>query len=91
MALRLAGLTAVIVHGGAVLAPNALYHRFVTFPGRLERWAALRSERQPVTELSGWKEFRGVFAYTFQLSTTAGALRRDPTGAQRRRIAISSA
>ncbi|MBM3883785.1 MAG: hypothetical protein FJ387_29460 [Verrucomicrobia bacterium] len=39
---------------------GALYNRFVRFPEEEAAWAALRANRQPVTERSDWQEYRGV-------------------------------
>jgi hypothetical protein len=39
---------------------GALYHRLVTFPREEAAWRALRAERQPAPDDSGWTEFRGI-------------------------------
>jgi hypothetical protein len=39
---------------------DALYNRFVRYPGQQAAWAALRAERQHVVEQTGWAEYRGV-------------------------------
>ncbi|HTL59101.1 MAG TPA: hypothetical protein VL361_25735 [Candidatus Limnocylindrales bacterium] len=39
---------------------TALYHRLVQFPKEEAAWQALRAERQPVIDHSGWNEYRGI-------------------------------
>ncbi len=39
---------------------GALYNRFVRFPREEAAWAAIRSQRKPVTENAGWREYRGI-------------------------------
>ncbi|HEY5915356.1 MAG TPA: hypothetical protein VJA21_32640 [Verrucomicrobiae bacterium] len=46
--------------GVLVWLRQGLYHRFVLFPRQEKAWAALREQRQPITNEIGWKEFRGI-------------------------------
>jgi hypothetical protein len=46
----------------------ALYHRLVRFPREEAAWHALRSQRQPVAEQAGWREYRGIFHAHSELS-----------------------
>ena len=39
---------------------GALYNRFVRFPREEAAWQAIRAQRQPVPDPSGWTEFRGI-------------------------------
>ncbi|HNQ73200.1 MAG TPA: hypothetical protein PKN95_06300 [Verrucomicrobiota bacterium] len=39
---------------------GALYDHFVRFPQEEAAWRALRAERQAVTNLAGWPEYRGI-------------------------------
>jgi hypothetical protein len=39
---------------------GALYNRFVTFPREEAAWQELRAQRQPVTNHTGWTEYRGI-------------------------------
>ena len=39
---------------------GALYNRFVRFPREEAAWVQLRTERQPVTNHTGWTEYRGI-------------------------------
>lgn len=39
---------------------DALYRRFVSFPREAAAWQAIRAQRQPVTETTGWSEYRGI-------------------------------
>jgi hypothetical protein len=59
--LWFAGLLVVLL--GVVLLfwlRGALYHRFVHFPREEAAWQALRAQRQPVTNNTGWQEYRGI-------------------------------
>lgn len=39
---------------------GALYNRFVRFPREEAAWLAIRSQRQPVPDQTGWTEYRGI-------------------------------
>lgn len=39
---------------------GALYNHFIRYPREAAAWAALRTQRVPVAEDAGWKEFRGI-------------------------------
>jgi hypothetical protein len=39
---------------------GALYHRFIRFPREERAWQTVRAQRQPVTERTGWNEYRGI-------------------------------
>ena len=39
---------------------GALYNRYVRFPHEEAAWQALRAQRQPVTNSTGWIEYRGI-------------------------------
>jgi hypothetical protein len=59
--LRFTALVLILL--GAVLLfwlRGALYHRFVGFPREEAAWQALRAQRQPVTNDTGWTEYRGI-------------------------------
>lgn len=47
---------------------GALYHRFIGFPREEAAWTALRAQRQPVADTSGWKEYRGILHNHSKLS-----------------------
>ncbi len=59
--LWFAGLVVVLL-GVAVLVwlSGALYNRFVRYPREEAAWQALRAQLQPVTNSTGWTEFRGI-------------------------------
>lgn len=59
--LRFAGLVVILV-GVVVLVwlRGALYNRFVRYPREEAAWQALRAGLQPVTNSTGWTEFRGI-------------------------------
>ena len=59
--LRLAAVAVIlIVLVGLFFMRGALYHRWVRFPQEAAAWSAIRADRQPVTEASGWHEYRGL-------------------------------
>jgi hypothetical protein len=59
--VRLAAVAALLLMAALLVwFRGALYHRFVRFPREEAAWQALRTQRQPVTEDAGWKEFRGI-------------------------------
>jgi len=39
---------------------GALYNHFVRYPRQAAAWQALRAQRQPVRDETGWREFRGI-------------------------------
>lgn len=39
---------------------DALYNRFIRFPRDEAAWQAIRTQRQAVTNLAGWNEYRGI-------------------------------
>ncbi|HOW65560.1 MAG TPA: hypothetical protein P5186_23220 [Candidatus Paceibacterota bacterium] len=68
-ALFVVGAVLLLVGGGlAFWLRGALYHRLVQFPAEATAWAAIRADRQPVTEVSGWNEFRGIIHSHSELS-----------------------
>jgi hypothetical protein len=59
--IRWLGWVAVLLGVAALVwGSGALYRRFVRFPREERAWAALRLERQPVTESGGWTQYRGI-------------------------------
>ena len=38
----------------------ALYHHFISFPREQAAWQAIRAQRQPVKDNTGWNEYRGI-------------------------------
>jgi hypothetical protein len=47
---------------------GALYNRFVRFPRQAAAWQALRRQRAPVTNATGWNEYRGILHSHSKLS-----------------------
>jgi hypothetical protein len=66
---RWAGVLALLMAGATLFwLRGALYNRFVRFPREEAAWAALRAQRQPVTEKTVWKEYRGILHSHSELS-----------------------
>ncbi len=60
-AARLAGALALVVALVCLFwLRGALYHRFVRFPREEAAWQAIRAQRRPVADDSGWTEYRGI-------------------------------
>lgn len=54
------GLLIVLATLALLWMRGALYNYFVRFPKQEAAWAAIRADRHPVREDTGWKEFKGV-------------------------------
>lgn len=68
-AVRWLGIVVVLVAVAlAVWLRSALYNRFVRFPREEAAWAAIRSERKRVAEITGWREYRGILHSHSELS-----------------------
>jgi hypothetical protein len=60
-AFRLTALAVVLVLVLLVFwLRGALYNRFVHYPREEAAWQALRTQRQPVADATGWNEYRGI-------------------------------
>jgi hypothetical protein len=58
---RIAAVGAIlIVSIGLFWMRHAIYHRWIDFPKEAAAWAALRADRQPVAEKTGWTEYKGL-------------------------------
>jgi hypothetical protein len=56
----LGALLLLLVLALVLLFRGALYNRFVRFPREEAAWQAIRGQRQPVKNHTGWTEYRGI-------------------------------